>query len=471
MRKILFIAIKDMYSSIERLLAEKAGGKAASVVPAVAPRRQAIIVGRLEQGGEVICVSPEAKDLGIFPGMLVSRARRRVPPGTSSAGTPLVKFVRFDPERYRPYYQQVRSVLERYSPLVEPATFRETYLDITGCEDLFGLPEVIAEKIVRDIRAETHLDAFVGCGESKLVAKLACREMLDRAERAGQDAFFLEVPSGDVSAFLKAMPLGRLDELNEEVRAFLDRVGVRTFGALAEISRKQLLNQFGEIGEVVYELARGIDERPVTTRPQAKVLSATASYNPDLAEEDEVLKEIFKLSEEVAYKLRSKSLKGNVIILKLTLSNLKELVLKKVLRQGGEATCANVGGTKAAAKTAGANIGGTDIGAAIYRVSGQAYLKSRLGNKRIKKICLQVSGFGLVYGAAEVYAAAGAEDRPYQQPSLFSIYALGAENIGAANEPLARFIPGMDRTELLRQTSDKLRIKFGKGALFPAKLK
>src|SRR6516162_7744376 len=205
-------------------------------------RGRPVIVGGLGGRGVVCAASYEARPFSVHSALPMSTARRLCPQAA------------FLPPRlsyYAQVSQQVREIFLSFTPLVEPLSLDEAFLDVRGCAGLFGQAPEVARKVKDRIRAETGLTASVGVAANKFLAKLA--------SDLGKPDGLVVVPAGGAAAFLGLLPVGRVWGVGAKAEGRLHALGVRTIGQLAALPEKVLVGHFGEAGRHVWRLARGDD--------------------------------------------------------------------------------------------------------------------------------------------------------------------------------------------------------------------
>lgn len=288
MRKIVHVDMDAFYAAIEQLDNPELRG------------RPVIVGGEAEGRGVVSTASYEARKFGVHSAMPAAQARRLCPQGI---------FLRPRFARYEEVSQQIREILYRYTPLVEPLSLDEAFLDLTGTEKLLGPAEEVAREIKQKIFQETGLACSVGVAPNKFLAKLAS----DLAKPDG----FLVVREGEEFRFLRDLPIERLWGVGEATARRLRGLGISTIGELQALPLEELLARFGRLGGSFYELARGIDRSPVVPDRSARSLSQERTFPEDISDRVELKRVLFKLSEEVGQRLRGERLKGRTVQLKV----------------------------------------------------------------------------------------------------------------------------------------------------------
>ncbi len=269
-------------------------------------RGKPVVVGGLpETRGVVAAASYEARRYGIKSAMPMATAVRLC--------TGLI-IVSSHHGRYRSVSSQLMAIFSDYTPLVEPVSLDEAYLDVTGCTHLFGTLKDIAKKIQNRIAGELQLTASVGVGPNKLVAKLAS----DYRKPEGLTV----ISPQEVESFLANMPVEKVWGIGPRTCSELQKIGVTTVGKLQGISLDFLMQRFGKHGKVLYELSRGLDERPVITEQKAKTMGKEITFPKDIRDVPRVKNTLWELAEAVCHRMRKKGLVCASVTLKLKYADL-----------------------------------------------------------------------------------------------------------------------------------------------------
>jgi DNA polymerase IV len=267
-------------------------------------RGHPLIVGADPQGGRgrgvVSAASYEARAFGIHSAMPISRAYRLCPDGV---------FLPVRMSHYQAVSLQFFAIFGRYTDLVEPLSLDEAFLDVTGSLQLFGPAEKIGRRIQTEILAETGLGASVGIAANKFVAKVAS----DLKKPNG----FVVVPPGEESEFLRALPIERLWGVGPKTAGRLRQMGLTTIGEVAARPQAVLAAAFGQIGTHLWELANGVDLRPVIPDEPAQSIGAETTFPEDTADPVRIRHTVLALSERVARRLRLDALQAGTVTLKL----------------------------------------------------------------------------------------------------------------------------------------------------------
>ena len=205
-----------------------------------------VIVGGSKKRGVVSSACYEARRFGIHSAQPVSTAVRLCPHGV---------FLPVRMWRYKEFSRQIFALFYRFTPLVEPLSLDEAFLDVTGSTRLFGPPEAIARKIKQQVVKKTGLTVSAGVAPSKFVAKIA-------SDMQKPDGLTV-VPEGQVKEFLEPLPIEKLWGVGRATRKILSHLGVGTIGSLADLPVELLARKLGKQGIHLYSLARGLDDREV----------------------------------------------------------------------------------------------------------------------------------------------------------------------------------------------------------------
>ena len=268
-------------------------------------RGKPVIVGGLGPRGVVSTASYEARKFGVHSAMAMATARKRCPGAVFLPG---------DHARYRDVSRQIFSILARYSPVIEPLSIDEGFLDLTGMERLMGNPRAYGEDIKRAVREETGLTASVGIAPNKFLAKLA-------SDLEKPDGLVVIRPE-DAEAVLAPLSVSRIFGVGKKTEARLAALGFKTIGQLAAADRKKLARTVGErMASQLLALAHGIDDRPVEPSREAQSVGREETFAEDLHSREEAERVLLALSEEVGWRLRRDGLSARTVTLKLRLGS------------------------------------------------------------------------------------------------------------------------------------------------------
>lgn len=288
MRTILHADLDAFYASVEQLDNPALRG------------RPVMVGGDPNARGVVAAASYEARRCGVHSAMPLRTAQRLCPDGVFVPG-------RFD--RYRELSRQVMAIFASYTPLVEPISLDEAFLDVTGSQAAFGSGETIARRIKRRVLEETGLVVSVGVASNKLCAKVA-------SDLRKPDALVV-VPPGDEAAFLAPLPVSRLWGVGPQAQRALADYGVTTIGQLAALSDRALQRRFGSHGRELVLRARGIDPSPVVPTHAPKSIGHEITFDHDVSDPARLETTLLDLAESVASRLRRHDLAAGGVQLKL----------------------------------------------------------------------------------------------------------------------------------------------------------
>jgi len=259
-----------------------------------------VVGGPPEKRGVVAAASYEARKFGIHSAMPMARAVSLCP-----------DLVRISPRmpRYREMSGKIQGVLRSFSPLVEPLSLDEAFLDLTGTERSLGLPQEAGVRIKAAIRAETGLTASVGIAPNKFLAKLASDE--DKP-----DGLTL-VTAEDAVAFVQALPVERIWGVGEKTAAKLHRLGFTTTLEIAKAEPSFLKRHFGLLGLRLHELAWARDDRPVVPQTETKSVSHELTFVKNQRSAELLQGVLLGLCGQVARRLRRGYLVGRTVNMKL----------------------------------------------------------------------------------------------------------------------------------------------------------
>ncbi len=287
-RWILHVDMDAFFASVEQLDRPELRGRP-------------VIVGGLGRRGVVSTASYEARAFGVHSAMPTAKARKLCPHGVFLAP-------RF--ARYEEAAAATRAILSTFSPVVEPLSLDEAFVDLTGTERLHGPVERTAQEIHRRIRTETGLPCSVGLAPNKLLAKLAS----EVAKPGGVHIVHEE----DVDGFLAPLPVGRLWGVGPQTARKLAERGVHTVGDLRGVDASLLHSWFGPAaGAQLWRMARGLDDSPVHSVRDAKSISQEVTYPEDLYGEEDIARELRQLAMAVATRLAEEALLATTVRIKI----------------------------------------------------------------------------------------------------------------------------------------------------------
>jgi DNA polymerase IV len=276
-----------------------------------------VIIGGLGGRSVVLSATYEARAYGVHSAMPMSRARRLCPQATVIPPTPGL---------YAETSRGVMEVFRSITPLVEPLSLDEAFLDVGGAQRRLGGPRQIAELIRARVTDEQGITCSVGVASTKFVAKLA-------SSRAKPDGL-LVVPRDSVIAFLHPLPVGALWGVGERTEEVLTRLGLRTIGDIANTPSATLQRALGSAaGAHLAALAWGRDERSVVPHEPDKSIGAEETFARDVDDPRVVKRELLRLSDRTAARLRATGQVGRTVSIKVRFADFTTITRAKTLRE------------------------------------------------------------------------------------------------------------------------------------------
>ena len=303
-------------------------------------RGQPVVVGGTGNRGVVAAASYEARRYGVHSALPSVTARRRCPHAVFLPG---------DHDLYAEVSGQVQEIFGRYTPLIEPLALDEAFLDVTGAIRLFGEGVVIAQRIRDDVEGELDLTCSVGVAPNKFLAKMASVEAKPRARPDGIEpgAGVIEVQPGEEIAFLHPLSVRRLWGVGPKTYDKLDRIGVHTIGDLAALPEATLVTALGPAsGHHLRALSQGIDTRPVEIERDPKSIGHEETYPHDLYDLDDLDRELVRLSDAVAARLRKFGSGARTLTLKVRFAGFRTVTRSVTLPSGVDTAAELVAATK-----------------------------------------------------------------------------------------------------------------------------
>lgn len=281
-----------------------------------------VVVGGSPGGrGVISAASYEARKFGIHSAMSSAQALRLCPE---------LVFIKPRMEHYAAISKQIRDLFFQYTSLVEPIAFDEAFLDVTGCERLFGNAVSIARQIKQRIKSETGLVASAGVAPNKFLAKVA-------SDLEKPDGLTVVDPS-DVQAFLDPLPIKRIWGIGKVTEQKFHRIGVRTVRDLRQMSVSCMQSKFGINSEHFFRLARGLDTRPVVPDRHAKSISHETTFANDVHCVDNLVAWTLELADQVARRMRRYHIVGKTISIKIRFDNFDTITRAQTIDQATHCT-------------------------------------------------------------------------------------------------------------------------------------
>ena len=305
-RTILHCDLDAFYASVEQRDHPEYRGK------------PVIVGGGPTERGVVSAASYEARAFGVHSAMPLREAGKRCPHGI---------FVPGNFEAYEAASDAVMALFAERTPLVEPISLDEAFLDVTGTAHLFGGPEACARDLKRAVREQVGLVLSVGMASNKLCAKVA-------SDLRKPDGFVI-VPRGGEAAFLAPLPLARLWGVGPKTRAVLEDLGMRTIGDLANADPALLEARLGEHGATIAQRAKGIDEdREVVADPgDPKSIGHAHTFDRNTLDRAQIESTLLRLAEGVGRRLRKHELRGRTVELQLRVAPFETRTRQRTLSE------------------------------------------------------------------------------------------------------------------------------------------
>lgn len=311
-----------------------------------------VVVGGGGNRGVVLSATYEARRFGVHSAMPMSRARRLCP---------RAEVVEPDHAAYARVSRGVMEIFRSVTPLVEPLSLDEAFLDVSGARRRLGSPVRIAQLIRDRVSDEQRITCSVGLASTKFVAKLA-------SGRCKPDGM-LVVPADRTVAYLHALPVGALWGVGEKTSAQLERLGLHTVADIAHTPEATLRRALGDAsGHHLYELSWGRDDRPVVPESVEKSVGSEETFAHDVDDPVVVLREVLRLSERTASRARAQGYSGRTVVLKVRFADFTTITRSRTLPEA------------------------TDVTHAVYAVARELYGGLHLERARIRLVGVRLEG-------------------------------------------------------------------------------
>jgi DNA polymerase-4 len=277
-------------------------------------RGKPVIIGGIGRRGVVSTASYEARRFGVHSAMPMSEARRLCPQGEFMAG---------DHHKYARVAAEIRRILAEFSPLIEPLSLDEAFLDVTGMEWLWPEPREIAATIKKRIKADLSLIASAGVAPNKFLAKLA--------SDWGKPDGLVVIEHGTEQEFLRNIPVTRLWGVGETAARLLQGIGINTIGQLAAADQATIEQHFGNTAAVMLKLAQGHDNRPVVADQAPKSIGNEVTFAQDLRTREDAEVNLLALAAKVGRRIRRHGYSGRTITIKVRFGSFKTITRSRTL--------------------------------------------------------------------------------------------------------------------------------------------
>jgi DNA polymerase-4 len=282
-------------------------------------RGQPVIVGGEGERGVVAAASYEARAFGIRSAMPSTRARRLCPHAVFLPG---------DHRHYSEVSAEVMAIMRDVTPLVEPLSLDEAFLDVRGVVRMLGRPREIASRLRARILVEQELTASIGIASTKFLAKLATERAKPRASPDGpiHGSGIHEVEAGGELEFLHRLDVSELWGVGPATLARLSRMGIETVGDLASLPESRVVAALGTgVGGHLHRLSRGVDDRPVVVDRPPKSISQEETFARDLVTRTEIDREAIRLADALASRLREANVRARTIAIKVRFADFETI--------------------------------------------------------------------------------------------------------------------------------------------------
>jgi DNA polymerase IV len=301
-RKIIHIDMDAFYASVEQRDFPLYRGK------------PVIVGGAPGSRGVVAACSYEARQYGVHSAMPSAQAYRLCPQAV---------FVRPRFEVYHQVSQRIQQIFQEFTPVFEPLSLDEAFLDVTALTRWSGSATLIAREIKTRIRMQTGLSASAGVSYNKFLAKIASG--MDKP-----DGLFVITPEQGQS-FIAQLPVGKFFGVGKATEARMHGLGIYTGEDLRQRTAEELVRHFGKTGHFFYNIARGIDERPVIAERARKSLSKETTFEQDLRDPRLMLEQLMELAGEVSAVLHKEQLRARTLFIKVKYSDFKQVTRRLTL--------------------------------------------------------------------------------------------------------------------------------------------
>ena len=282
---------------------------------------KALVVGAGVRG-VVLSANYEARKFGIRAAMPVGRAKRMAPHAI---------FIAPEHHRYSEISERIMQIYHSYTPLVEPISLDEAFLDVTGSKKLFGDGREIAAKIRAEVEKAEGITCSVGIAQSKFIAKLASQHCKPNG--------MLEIKSDRILEFLHPLPVRAIWGVGPKTAESLDRLGLHTVADIANTPRATLIRALGDAtGESLYELAWGRDYRDVVPDEPEKSIGNEETFARDIDSPEEILAEFLRMTEKATARLRARNLFAKTISIKIKFADFSSITRSKTVPLGIDGT-------------------------------------------------------------------------------------------------------------------------------------
>jgi DNA polymerase-4 len=302
MRKIIHIDMDAFFASVEQLDNPELRGKP-------------VAVGGSGDRSVVAAASYEARKFGV---------RSAMPSVTAKRLCPGLIFVRHHFDRYQEISSQVFRIFSEYTDIIEPLSIDEAFLDVTVNKKNIGSATIIAREIKDEIKSRTGLTASAGISINKFLAKIA-------SDIKKPDGLFV-IPPDKASEFIEHLPVEKFYGIGKVTSEKMHKLGIHNGRDLKEWDMVSLVRNFGKVGAFYFNIARGIDDRPVEPDLDRKSVGTEVTFEKDLSTRFEIIAELYKLEKELMNRLEGSGTSGKTLTLKVKFADFRQITRSRTLK-------------------------------------------------------------------------------------------------------------------------------------------
>lgn len=302
MRKIIHIDMDAFFASVEQLDNPELRGKP-------------VAVGGSGERHVVAAASYEARKFGV---------RSAMPSITAKKLCPDLIFVRHRFERYQEISAKIFEIFKEYTDMVEPLSIDEAFLDVTKDKKNIGSATLIARSVKEEIRNRTGLTASAGISVNKFLAKIA-------SDIKKPDGLFL-IPPEKAEKFIEELPIEKFFGIGKVTADKMHKLDIHNGSDLKQLDLVSLIRNFGKSGKFYFDIARGIDNRPVETSSERKSIGTELTYEKDLITRFEIIAELYKVEKELMERIEHSGTTGRTITVKVKFSDFRQITRSRTLQ-------------------------------------------------------------------------------------------------------------------------------------------
>jgi DNA polymerase-4 len=279
-------------------------------------RGKPVAVGGSGERHVVAAASYEARKFGV---------RSAMPSVTAKRLCPNLIFVRHHFDRYEEISSRVFEILRDYTDVVEPLSIDEAFMDVTTDKKKIGSATIIAKEIRKEIKNKTGLTASAGISFNKFLAKIA-------SDIRKPDGLFI-IPPEDAEKFVDLLPIEKFYGIGKVTSEKMHKLGIHKGADLKKWDMSSLVRNFGKAGKFYYDIARGVDDRPVEPFSERKSIGTELTYEKDLTTRFEIIAELYKIEKELMERLENAETTGKTITVKVKFADFRQVTRSKTLRK------------------------------------------------------------------------------------------------------------------------------------------